>query len=147
MSFSTTRSWRPSLLHADRPPGITHLGHDTSTRSAQAQAVQWLVARNSLGNHTEQIRRFVSDTHPWELVTIGHFTAAWVARALLAASPEDLPEASALLGEAVRRVWDSQQNGIWESEDHGGPVWMTYQGARVLRDFALRCQGLHDSRR
>jgi hypothetical protein len=25
MSFSTTRSWRPSLLHADRPPGITHL--------------------------------------------------------------------------------------------------------------------------
>ena len=25
MSFSTTRSWRPSFLHAGRPPGITHL--------------------------------------------------------------------------------------------------------------------------
>ena len=25
MSFFTTRSWRPSLLHAGRPPGITHL--------------------------------------------------------------------------------------------------------------------------
>ena len=25
MSFSTTRSWRPSPLHAGHPPGITHL--------------------------------------------------------------------------------------------------------------------------
>jgi hypothetical protein len=122
------------------------LGQDTSTRSAQEQAVQWLASRNSLGSHTEQIRRFVSDTQPWELVTIGHFTAAWVARALLAASPEDTPEANALLSEAVRRVWDSQRNGVWESEDHGGPVWMTYQGARVLRDYALRLLGRRDYR-
>lgn len=122
------------------------LGQDTSTRSAQEQAVQWLISRNSLGNHTEQIRRFVSDAQPWELVTIGHFTAAWVARALLAASPEDMPEANVLLSEAVRRVWESHRNGIWESEDHGAPVWMAYQGARVLRDYALRFQGHHDYR-
>src|SRR5439155_26259047 len=31
MSFSTTRSWRPSPLHAGHPPGITHLGASRSS--------------------------------------------------------------------------------------------------------------------
>jgi Trypsin-like peptidase domain len=114
------------------------LGQDTSARSALEQAVRWLVLHRSLDSQTEQIRRFVSDNHPWESLTVGHFTPAWVARALLAAPVTGEPGAAAKLSAAVGLVWDAQRNGIWESQEHDRPVWMTYQGASVLRAYALR---------
>lgn len=44
------------------------LGADAPSRAALEEAVQWLSLRRSLDNQTEQIRRFVSDGQPWELV-------------------------------------------------------------------------------
>ena len=113
------------------------LGEDAPSRSALDQAIRWLVSRSALDNQAEHIRRVITQDH-WEVLTIRHFTAAWVARAILATSAVNVPEAGPLLEEAVRRVLLAQREGIWEWDDHDRPIWMTYQGARVLRDYALR---------
>ena len=68
----------------------------------------------------------------WNPLTVRHFTAAWVARALLLASAIDLPEAGILLIEAVRRVWQTHRDGYWEWNDNERPVWMAYQAVCVL---------------
>ena len=114
------------------------LGDDTQSRTTVDQAVRWLSTRRDLSNQTEQIRRFVRDNHPWETLTVRHFTAAWAARALLLASPTDLPGAEALLGQAIRQVCQSHHDGYWEWDDGDRPLWMSYQGASVVRDYAMR---------
>jgi Trypsin-like peptidase domain len=121
-----------ALVRADQV-----LGQDTRSKSALDQAVQWLVARKVLANDHEQIRRFVADGQPWELGAVRHFTAAWVARALLAA-PGDSQDTEALLEDAARRVWRSYREGCWEWDNGERPLWMAYQGAYVVRDFAMR---------
>jgi Trypsin-like peptidase domain len=114
------------------------LGEAGQSHEFTEQALRWLSTDRRLDNQDEQIRRFVADNSPWDTLTVRHFTAAWVARALLLASPGDTPQADALLNDAVRRVWQSYRNGIWEWTDHELPIWMSYQGASVLRDYALR---------
>jgi hypothetical protein len=121
-----------SLARADRVLGTTG-----ASRSALQQALRWLVAKGSLENQTEQIRRPMT-AHHWDSATVRHFTAAWVARALLETSASDIVGAEKLLDDAVRMVWQSYQGGAWEWEDRDCPVWMTYQGACVLRDYAMR---------
>jgi hypothetical protein len=121
-----------SLTRADRVLGAT-----SASRSAVQQAVQWLVARGGLENQTEQIRRPMTEYH-WDSATVRHFTAAWVARALLEASVSDILGPEKLLDNAMRVVWQSYQEGPWEWEDRDSPVWMTYQGICALRDYAMR---------
>lgn len=113
------------------------LGQDHRTRLAVDQAVQWLRARRDLVDQTEQIRRFVRDNQPWETLTVRHFTAAWVARALLLMPPADPGGTDKLLDEAVRLVWQAHHDGLWEWEDGERPLWMSYQGACVVRDYAM----------
>ncbi len=110
---------------------------DEQGQAAVGQAVRWLAAHRELANVTEQIRRVVTDYH-WDSLTVKHFTAAWVARALLAASPSGQPEADVALTAAVRKVWQAHRDGAWEWDDRDRPLWMMYQGAGVIREYALR---------
>jgi hypothetical protein len=122
-----------ALVRAD-----TVLG-DHKSRITVGQALQWLIAHQGLANQTEQIRRFVRDNSPWETLTVRHFTAVWVARALLLPPAADHRGAGLLLEQAIRRVWQAHRNGLWEWEDDGGrPLWMTYQGASLIHDYSLR---------
>jgi Trypsin-like peptidase domain len=121
-----------TLARADRV-----LGPTGASRSAIEQASRWLVARRSVVNSIEEIRRTgTGDRH--DLTTVCHFTAAWLARAILAASTDRIPGADALLDLAVQEVWRSYATGSWEWEEQDRPLWMTYQGACVVRDYAMR---------
>jgi hypothetical protein len=114
------------------------IGDDQPTRAAVDGATRWLISRRDLGDQTEQIRRFVADDRQWDPLTVRHFTAAWVARALLLAPPVESPGADALLTDAIRGIWGNYRDGYWEWEGRERPLWMAYQSACVLRDFALR---------
>ena len=113
-------------------------GADERTASALEQATAWLCQHPDLANKSETIRRRTAphDDH-LDMLNIDHFTAAWVARALLSVQPIGVPEGEELLLNAVRQVWLSQRGGIWEWEGNERPVWMTYQGICVLRDYSL----------
>lgn len=113
-------------------------GTDSRTREAIEQSVRWLREHRNLSNQTEQIRRYVKDNVPWDTLTVRHFTAAWVARALLQVSAATPVGPDDLLDEAMRHVRLSYRRGLWEWEDGERPLWMTYQAASVLRDYALR---------
>lgn len=114
------------------------LGEEARTHNAVLQSVRWLKDRQDLGNQTEQIRRYVRDNEPWETLTVRHFTAAWVARALLLVPGADVLAVDGVLEEAMHRVRSSCHDGLWEWDDGDRPLWMTYQGASVLRDYAMR---------
>jgi hypothetical protein len=124
-----------ALLRAERA-----LGPDGQAQEYIDQALRWLSLSRSLDNQWEQIRRFVPNKSQWDQLVVRHFTAAWVARALLLASPDDIPGADSLLNEAVRRVWQRyfRDHWEWDNESPREPAWMAYQGACVLRDYALR---------
>jgi hypothetical protein len=114
------------------------LGPDEKTAAALDQAVAWLSQHPDFANKSEQIRRII-DQHDEQrdLLNINHFTAAWVARALLSVQPISAPETEALLLNAVRQVWLAQRGGVWNWEENVRPVWMTYQGLCVLRDYSM----------
>jgi hypothetical protein len=114
------------------------LGAERRAQDVVEQAVRWLRARQDLANQTEQIRRFVRDGQPWETLTVRHFTAAWAARALLLVPAAERSGADPLLDAAVRQVWAARRDGFWEWDDGERPLWMSYQGACVLRDYAMR---------
>jgi hypothetical protein len=134
LSSETGRPRAPSVPHtamavvalarADRV-----LGASTASQHALDQGRRWLAGRRDLTSTTEQ-----------DLMNVCHFTAAWVARALLATTltssptPEDAP----LLDEAVHEVWRPFAGGFWEWEAGDRPLWMAYQGASVIRDYAMR---------
>jgi len=112
------------------------LGASTASQHALDQGQRWLTGRRDLTSRTEQFRRQAQGDRQ-DLMNVCHFTAAWVARALLATSPAT-PEATALLGEAVHEVWRPFTGGFWEWEAGDRPLWMAYQGASVIRDYAMR---------
>jgi hypothetical protein len=116
------------------------LGPNNPSRSVLSDAVRWLCGHPTrLENRSESIRRPIGDSGRRELLNIDHFTAAWVARALMAVPATDLPESGeALLAEAVQKVGQAQRDGIWHWHDQERPVWMTYQSMCVMRDYAIR---------
>jgi hypothetical protein len=117
---------------------LSHIhGDDAQSRSAMEQAIQWLILNQSFENRTDQIRRFVTADH-WESLTVSLFTAAWVARALIASEASVIPGADALLDNAISAVIQAQRDGVWEWGDGNRPVWMSYQGITTLRAFALQ---------
>jgi hypothetical protein len=148
LSSSATRDQRliPSAVHTAMAivalsRANLALGTDDRTASVLEQAAVWLCQHPDLANRSEEIRRpVVGDSH-LDLLSVQHFTAAWVARALLSVQSIGVPESEALLFNAVRQVWLAQRGGIWNWEENGRPVWMTYQGLCVLRDYAM-LQGL-----
>jgi hypothetical protein len=111
-------------------------GDDTQSRSAIEQSLRWLIANGSYERQTDQIRRFVTADH-WESLTVGLFTPAWIARALIAGKARNIPDADAFLDEAIRAILRAHRDGIWEWGDGTHPIWMTYQAVTTLRAFAL----------
>lgn len=110
---------------------------DTKSWSALEQAAHWLTLDRGLGNQTEQIRRPVTEDH-WESLTVRLYTAAWVAKALIAADASGLPGMESLLDEAANAIVKAQREGIWEWDGGDRPVWMSYQGMSAMQACALR---------
>jgi hypothetical protein len=97
--------------------------------------IQWLCKQNAEFTQTdEQIRRRV-DSGQVDVLVVGHFTAAWVARALLCG--KDPESRSERITSAVDQVLRAQRNGIWTWHDGSKPIWMTYQGSVTIRDYSL----------
>jgi hypothetical protein len=109
-----------------------------------ARAVAWLRQpadpdrfAERLQDHLDPVRRRPASGSPQnsdDLITIGTFTAAWVARALLTADPSPRDD---YIRAAARMVCERQRGGVWYLSDQR-PIWMTAQGATVLREYALR---------
>ncbi|MFJ6748580.1 hypothetical protein ACIQNI_10370 [Streptomyces sp. NPDC091266] len=130
------------------------LGEDERQRAAREDGLRWLLAGPAplsggspdLENSQEDLRRpGLEDPLHRELLSVRHFAAAWVARALMtdgarqiAADGVGLPVWEAQLTTAVARVYGMQQDGVWRWDDGpmGHPVWMAYQGLSVLRRHA-----------
>lgn len=74
----------------------------------------------------------------WESLTVRLYTAAWVAKALIAADACGLPDMESLLDEAAKAIVEAQREGIWEWDGGDRPVWMSYQGMSTLQAYALR---------
>ncbi|WP_244943383.1 hypothetical protein [Streptomyces inhibens] len=150
----------PSAVHTaravvalDRAAQV--LGEDERQRAVREEGLRWLLAGASplsgrasdLDNCQEEVRRpGQEDPLHQELLSVRHFTAAWVARALMtdgarqvAAQGVGLPAWEAQLTAAVARVRGMQRAGVWRWDDGpmGHPVWMAYQGLSVLRRHAL----------
>lgn len=130
------------------------LGEDARQRAVREEGLRWLLAGAALPGGAfdlddcqEEVRR-PGQEDPWhqELLSVRHFSAAWVARALMtdgarkiAAEGVGLPVWEERLTAAVARVRGMQQGGVWRWDEGpmGHPVWMTYQGLSVLRRHAL----------
>jgi hypothetical protein len=98
--------------------------------------IAWLRGQDlDLTETDEQLRRPVEGGDV-DALFIGHFSAAWAARALMAS--EDLSLNEAALRRALQHVVSGQQQGVWKWHDNSRPIWMTYQGASVIRDYLLR---------
>ncbi|MEV0595825.1 hypothetical protein [Nonomuraea cavernae] len=137
--------WGERLV-GEPPPSVAHTaraivalrraadvlpGHGDLDESVQA-GLSWLVKGGSdLADSHERLRRPVGTE--LDTITIHHFTAAWVAKALMACGDPD-PD---LLRGAVEAVLRRQENGIWRWKEWR-PIWMTYQGLSVMRDYAMR---------
>jgi hypothetical protein len=133
----------PSVPHTARAiialRRTDHLDHGTDR--ALDEAVRWLIAKGDLANQTEHIRRDVPEFRRESLV-VKHFTAAWVARALMSVEKDRYESSGDLLREAIERVYLTQRDGIWEWDNKEQPIWMTYQGIATLRLRALRTSRL-----
>ncbi|MER6306363.1 hypothetical protein [Streptomyces sp. NPDC001657] len=150
----------PSAVHTaravvtlDRAARV--LGEDARQRAVREEGLRWLLAgaalpgagAGDLANCQEEVRRpGQDDPLHQELLSVRHFGAAWVARALMtdgarqiAAEGVGLPVWEAQLAAAVARVRAVQRGGVWRWDDGpmGNPVWMAYQGLSVLRRYAL----------
>ncbi|MGW6055493.1 hypothetical protein [Streptomyces sp. NPDC055189] len=82
----------------------------------------------------EQLRRPMADGTV-DALLVGHFTPAWVTRALLLPGAPEAPE---LLATTVRSTLDCFKDGTWRWHDGRQPIWLAYQGAVVMREYALR---------
>jgi hypothetical protein len=99
------------------------------------------VERHDLANQTEHIRRQLAEFRRESLV-VKHFTASWVARALMSVEGDRYEGSGDLLREAVGLVYQLQRDGVWEWDNKERPVWMTYEGIATLRMRALRTSRL-----
>lgn len=122
-----------AVLALHRAAGV--LADGAIFENAARSGVKWLCHTDlDLRTVDEQLRRPVDDGTV-DALMIGHFTAAWVARALMSSGTEACEEKLAV---AIRETLRSHEDGVWRWHDDTRPIWMTYQGATVLRDFALR---------
>jgi hypothetical protein len=131
------------------------LGEDANARATRQDGIRWLLACpgpahdgcEDLESGHESVRRpHPVDASRHEVLSVRHFSAAWVMRALLTpgaretAAEEGLDAAwHEMLAGAAASVWRQQSDGIWtwDGDDLAHPLWMTYQGLSVLRAHAV----------
>ncbi|MBC2904453.1 terpene cyclase/mutase family protein [Streptomyces sp. PSKA01] len=153
----------PSPLHTaqaivalDRAARV--LGEGGDTRAAREDGIRWLLSCPDaphdtcldLENLYEEVRRpRTDDPSRHEVLNVRHFTASWLARALLSPGALEIARAEGLQDElrvrlegAVAAVWAGQTDGIWYWGRGAGtevrrPISMTYQGLSALRTHAV----------
>ena len=144
---SESQAWAATLRNPQSHPSVPHtaqavvaLHHaadvlpiqSISLRRRAAEGTTWLLENFDLTFGEEQIRRpHLGDV---DALYVGHFTAAWVARALMLdgrhlTDPEPLTK-------AVRAILAQQDRGVWKWRDRE-PIWMAYQGISVLQKYIL----------
>lgn len=129
---------KPSTVHtalAVRALGLARKSLDEDDElviqvsEAIVDAGEWLAEGQSLDSTSEVIDRQVGTRV--EMVYEGHFTAAWVVKALVSLGfPATHPAVSA----AVRRVWQDyhHETALWRWSNGDLPVWMTADAVEAL---------------
>lgn len=129
---------KPSTVHtalAVRALGLARESLDEGDKlvirvsEAVAEAGEWLAEGQSLDSTSEVIDRQVGTRV--EMVYEGHFTAAWVVKALVSLGfPATHPAVSA----GVRRVWQDYhcETALWRWSNGDLPVWMTFDAVEAL---------------
>ncbi|MFE6281617.1 hypothetical protein [Streptomyces sp. NPDC057877] len=153
----------PSPLHTalavvalDRAARV--LGETAAARAAREDGVRWLLACRDAPHHAcldlenlrEEVRRpRTDDPLRHEVLNVRHFTASWMARALLTPGAREVARRDGRtddwrerLDGAIAAVWAGQTDGIWiwgrgDSTELRRPMWMTYQGLSALRAHAV----------
>jgi hypothetical protein len=111
---------------------------DAALRAEAEEAVEeaavWLAEKQNLEGTSEVIER--PTEHGAELLYFRHYTAAWVAKALLSVG---LPAGHPAVGAALARVRADFQPemGLWRWSNGDVPVWMTLDSLEALRMAAL----------
>ncbi|MFF3644291.1 hypothetical protein [Streptomyces sp. NPDC002564] len=154
------RTVTPSAVHTaqavvalDRAARV--LGEDANARATREEGIRWLLSCPGPAHDgcedLESVHETVRRPHPvdasrHEVLSVRHFAAAWLVRALLTAdapaiaADENGPAAwQEMLSGAAACVWRRQDNGIWtwDGVDLAYPLWMTYQGLSALRAHAV----------
>lgn len=123
-----------AVVALDRAAKVLGDGFDHS--DTVAAGIEWLSREDlDLGARDEQIRRRMP-TGDVDALFVGHFTAAWVVRALM--RDEDQVRRASQIKTALEAVLRSQEDGVWTWHDGSRPTWMTYQGVMAVRELALR---------
>ncbi|MDJ0346245.1 hypothetical protein QMK19_19260 [Streptomyces sp. H10-C2] len=129
------------------------LGEEGRSRHAREQGIEWLIRNERIEPQTEHLRRPPSPpAQGVDHAMISHFTAGWVAKALMSAGP-DVAQAGPVAAErlrsrleaAVAEVHALQKDGVWEwkNDRESQPLWMTCQGLAVLWSWALCGSGVN----
>ncbi|MEU7580225.1 hypothetical protein AB0B50_21815 [Streptomyces sp. NPDC041068] len=131
------------------------LGEDANAQATRQDGIRWLLSCpgpahdgcEDLESSHETVRRpHPVDASRHEVLSVRHFAAAWVLRALLTegarrtAADEGLEAAwQELISGAAAAVRRQQDGGIWtwDGDDLAHPMWMTYQGLSALRAHAV----------
>lgn len=125
----------PSVAHTARAVRALSLARlarpDDRVNEAVNQGVAWLLEQRDFGNAGDVIDRPQADGRV-ESVFTRHFTAAWVARALISSGvPASHPTVSA----AVTQIWDSYAGSaaaLWKWDNGELPSWMTFDAIDAL---------------
>jgi transcriptional regulator with XRE-family HTH domain len=138
-------------LLIDPAPSVAHTARAvralSTARTVQAddrideavdQAVAWLLEQREFGNTADVIDRpLPGGGGRIESVFTRHFTAAWVARALISAG---VPTSHPTVSTAVAQIWDSYAGNtaaLWKWENGDLPGWMTFDAIDALRLASL----------
>jgi len=128
----------PSLAHTARATTVLRLVRAARSRADVDEAIdmatRWIVARNKDDDGTTELLEPEPGNKAAD-ISVNHFTAAWVVRAL--AGRDGVPPQR--LNAAVKTVWDaySARNHLWVWRSDGRlPSWMTHDGVAALRALA-----------
>jgi hypothetical protein len=102
-------------------------------------SVQWLLAQPRWDNLYEEVRRPIS-TRDAEVLTVRHYTSAWVVRALLEYGVNSTHKR---IQSTIRDVYMGHELGLWDWVAPDGqrirrPGWATLDALRALQSFTLR---------
>jgi transcriptional regulator with XRE-family HTH domain len=127
----------PSVAHTARAvralSAARGVGPDDRVNEAVDQAVAWLLEQRDFSNTGDVIDRPLHDGGGRvESVFTRHFTAAWVARALISAG---VPASHPTVSTAVSQIWDSYAGNaaaLWKWDNGDLPSWMTFDAIDAL---------------
>jgi hypothetical protein len=125
----------PSVAHTARAvrvlASVRAVRPSGQVQEALEQAVAWLTGQRDLHNAYEVLERPVEGG--LEPVHVRHFTAAWVAKALVSAG---VPAAHPSVSGAVAQIWHSYGGdtaALWAWDNGDLPIWMTFDAIEALR--------------